>query len=616
MFTAFRDHDYLANANTLWASIFVHALSLSGIRDICISPGSRSAPISLACAAHTSLRTHLIIDERSAAFFAMGIAKSSHKPVAVLCTSGTAPANFLPAIVEAHNSCIPLIVISADRPPQLHHCGANQTTHQDGMFASYDHWHVNPGEPRMTASALLALFSLAPKLLKKALCIPQGPVHINFPFPKPLEPSTTAEKLPSSVIKIAAQLLQQDYSVPLQVSANPAIPKLSFKVFSSLAETISNIPRGIIVGGPHSPISTLDTTFPLKSFAQSITSLAYQLGWPIFAEPSSGIWQNGTHPNLIPHPSATLQTKAVQQAMPPQYILRFGAMPVDAELDSLLSQPDTPQTIIDPQGRWNDHHHHPHSQHLHAEPTLTIKQLLQSINSINKSHRDPQWLSIFSSAKQDIQQIINQNLQQNSYLPQPPQHSWFEGQLIIQLASLIPQHSLIFTASSLCLRYLSQYWPQNAPPITHLSNRGTNGIDGTISTALGAAKHNAKSSFLLIGDTALLHDSNVLCMNQQTKIPLKIILINNNGGGIFYTLPIKHHPQFKSLFLAPHHTQFQKLAQAHDIDYYQPTSLAELSRIIVETTRNKGIEMIEIKTDFQISHTRHQQLQKLCSKIT
>ena len=614
--------DCYANRNTLWAALFAHALSVSGLRDVCLSPGSRSAPLALAFAAHPKLRIHLLIDERSAAFFALGLIKAHQKPAAVLCTSGTAPANFLPALVEASLSCLPLLAISADRPPSLQACGATQTTAQPGMFAHHVRWHIDVGEPRITTPDLLALWSLAPRLLKHALQTPQGPVHANFPFRKPLEPSPVPHDIPPPARHTAQALFQQSHQSPQDkknlspacASANPPIPALQPPQIAALAQQLAQAQQGIIICGAHTPIATLHPPPPASppdtQLAEAVTSLAQLLGWPILAEPSSGIWRNGGHPNLIAHSSTLLQTDAFQHFPPPQYILRLGITPVDAGIQQLLNSP-VPQTAIDPQGRWNDPQHHPQLQHLQAEPRQACKHLHDALTAATLVKKHPQWLADFTHASHSIQQTLR-----SAFQDPPPQglgNAWFEGRVIMELAPLLPAQAQLFCASSLLLRDLCDYWPQQAPPIIHLANRGANGIDGILSTALGAAAHN-HPTFLLIGDTALLHDSNALHFARHTKASLKILLLNNNGGGIFHTLPIHKHPYFHQLFQAAHHTHFPALAQAHHIPYHQPQNWEEFTSIFSAMSKRAGVELLEISLDPQQILSQRQLLHQRCSQ--
>lgn len=567
------------NRNTLWAGIFVDELSRAGLRAVCIAPGSRSTPLTLAFAEHPDITVYSLLDERGAAFFALGLALASESPVALVCTSGTAAANFYPAIVEANYAQVPLLVLTTDRPHELRHSGANQTIDQVKMFGDHVRWFVEvaPPEANPPAITLRSLRSLACRALAATQGFPPGPVHLNFPFRKPLEPTPVPGDVPE---RLADAPWQRPAGQPFtQLSRGQLLP--SMEQTQALVEAIQNAPRGLILCGPRCPGG---------DFPQAVTRLARAAGYPILADALSGV-RFGRHTieaeGLIFSGYETFWRPDALRVESPELILRFGAMPISAALNDYLAATTGCRIVqISGDGLWQDDLQTT-TDFIWADPAAVCSAVTEQLQQAAPRPQPTGWLAALQQAERQTWQTFT-DLRSESF---------FEGAILADVVELLPEAALLYVASSLPVRHLDQFARPNSTNLRVLANRGASGIDGAIASALGAAAAGQPLT-LVIGDLAFYHDMNSLLALRRCGLKATIVLINNNGGGIFYRLPVaKFDPPFTELFVTPHGLDFAPAAQMFGLEYNLATDRDNFRRAFTEAMDAAIPYLIEVPSD-------------------
>jgi 2-succinyl-5-enolpyruvyl-6-hydroxy-3-cyclohexene-1-carboxylate synthase len=565
-----------ANRNTIWSSIFVGELKKLGLDSVCIAPGSRSTPLAVAFA-ESEIKIYIHSDERSASYFALGLARASQKPVALLCTSGTAAANFFPAIVEANYSEVPLIVLTADRPAEMRESGANQTIDQLKIYGDHVRWFMDVPAPEANfpKHLLRYLQSLAARACETSQSPLPGAVHLNFQFRKPLEPIDVPADIPSWMNDSLLSALE---AAPAQLSfSRPRLAPTAEQI-NFLAEKISSSPKGIIVCGPRCPAGD----FPAR-----LTELATKLGYPILADSLSGLrFVEHVNENIIGGYDTFLPTN-----LRPQIILRFGDVPTSSALcDYLDSLDGVPQIHISEVKRWRDDRFRvTHS--MWCDPLLLIESLIQNL----KTNVDPNWLPAWRKFEEKVWDEVEALKTESN----------FEGGILSDVLDQLPAGNGLFVANSLPVRHLDQFAKPAKKSVRVFANRGASGIDGTLSSALGAAAHFPGLVFVT-GDTSFYHDMNGLLAIQRCGIRATIIVINNDGGGIFQRLPISNfEPPFTDLFVAPHGLTFEHAAKLYGIDYVRVERLS-LKPALEKSLSSQKSTIIEIPSDV----TKFEQLRK------
>lgn len=508
--------------NLDWSAALVSGLVAAGIREVVISPGSRSTPLTLACLRHPQLRCEVILDERSAAWFALGRARATRKPVALLCTSGTAAANWLPAVVEANQSAVPLLLLSADRPPELQGWGANQTIDQAGLFAVQVRAFHAPGAPFARFDARW-LHQLAARAVGES-CWPQpGPVHLNLAFREPLLPDDPRFEFTSPD--------------PIDTATPDIIPDA--RAVAAMATGLSGR-RGVIVcGGGEGKEFSAD-------FLQAVSALAAALGCPILAEPQSGL-RFGPHPrsHVCSGHELWLRDASTRTALAPEWILRFGAYPVTRTLQGFLGDCGE-HYLVEAHGRWPDPAHQTR-QLLRGDAAAVCRALLAT--PLQQASDD--WLKGFS----EVEAVAAARLTTG---PLPP-----EGQLLSLLCRSLPAGCQFFCGNSLPIRDLAAFSGSSETPIVFFANRGASGIDGNIATAAGLAV--SGPTLAVIGDLTAQHDLGSLAPMRDR--PLVLIVCNNGGGGIFDLLPQAGLPEFERGWRTPQQLDFSHAAAAFGIAF-------------------------------------------------
>jgi 2-succinyl-5-enolpyruvyl-6-hydroxy-3-cyclohexene-1-carboxylate synthase len=561
------------NTNSLWASVLVETLVQLGLRLAVVCPGSRSTPFTLALALHPQVEAVPVLDERSGSFFALGVAKASGEPVVLVCTSGTAGANFYPAIIEAKESQVPLLVLTADRPPELRDCASGQTIDQQKLFGDYVNWYSELALPAADLGQLRYLRQTMQQAWRCCLRPSPGPVHVNCPVRDPLPPIAdgTAEATATAID------LDQFWShlTPTPAWGSPA-PSAPVAGWVQQVRGIPAAPRILIIAGPG------ESRQP-RAYAQAVADLAQVLGCPVLAEGLSPLRNfQGLNPYLVTTYDLILRRGDYQQALQPQQVIQLGPLPTSKALRQWLADCQPRRWVIGGCDRNLDPLHGP-SQPL-PWSLMAIVAALSPIAPAAPSPYCQQWLQLETTVRQKLDQQM------------ATEPSLFEGKVAWLLSQTLPAQTRVFIANSLAVRDVETFWAPSDREIQPFFNRGANGIDGTLSTALGVA-HGGGSSVLLTGDLALLHDTNGWLIRPQFRGHLTVVLVNNHGGGIFEMLPIAaFDPPFNPYFTTPQQVNWVALCAAYDVSYEFIPDWDSLSTALNPLPTN-GIRLLEVKTD-------------------
>ena len=544
-------------------------LARCGVEHAVACPGSRNAPILLSLAAEERIRTLSVLDERSAGFLALGVAKTTGRPVVLTCTSGTAAANFLPAIVEAHESRVPLIVLTADRPPELREVGAGQSIDQVKLYGSAAKWFVEVGNLQSGRESAVHHRALACRAWATAGGGRPGVVHLNLPLREPLAP--TREELDPELWRG-----RRDGSPWVRVDEAP--PSASAHEIAELARALAAAPRGAIVCGP-----------TREDLAEHAAALAVALGWPLLAEPTSGT-RCGPHrrDHVVAHYDALLRAPGWTAAHRPEVVLRFGDTPTSKPLRTWLAEPR--QIVVDPHAAW----HEPTraaDRVIVAEGAPLARSLVAAL--ADTPPRDRAWVESWRRADALVGPAL-------AAQPDP-----FEPKMYAALADALPAGSLVWISSSMPIRDVESFFPATDQAIRFASNRGANGIDGVVSSALGAAAAADGHAYLLIGELALLHDVGALLAARRLGLELTIVCVNNGGGGIFDFLRVADHAEsaaYERLVATPSGIDLGRLAHGCGVRHTLAATPEEL-RAAVGTPG-----LIEVRTDRARNVELHREL--------
>lgn len=555
------------NRNLVWTDIFVKQLEKCGVKNVCISPGSRNTPLVIAFSKSKKLKKFVNVDERSSAFFALGISKAEKKPAVLVTTSGTAVANLYPAIIEAYNSRIPLIILTADRPGYLANTGANQTINQIDIFKNHIRKFYNLELPDLTKKSITGLKKIAVDAYLTAVKTDVGPVHINFPFEKPFESSAFTDEISNSSLA--------EFIKPIEPHG---ISSKKIKLGNTVAD-IKKSKRGIIIlGGSNYQ----------KEFLTKLIKLSAKLKFPILAEGNSSIRFYKSESDLvIANHTTFLRSNEIRNELDPDLILHFGSAPATNTMLQFIESSKSKKIFINKFGDLNDPSRT--ADKLIRSDESEFVQVIYDNTSINKA-------SGFSEKYSTLDKIVENEkekyFQENKIKIEP--------NLIKIITEMLPQDSNLFISNSMPVRDFDFFASKNNRNITIYTNRGASGIDGIISTAAGIAQSSTKETFLIIGDLAFYHDTNGLQILTQNKIPLKIILINNSGGRIFNLLPIANENiEFDKYFRTELEIDFKSLVKAHKGNYCLIKSFTELKSFI--NSKSETFDIAEVITNTEAS---------------
>ena len=578
------------NRNYLWTYTFVDELARCGLQSVVIAPGSRSTPLTMAFAQHPAIRVYSHIDERGAAFMALGLALASDAPAAVVCSSGTAAANFFPAIVEAHYAHVPLLILTADRPHELRDSGANQTVDQVKLYGDHVLWSVDVALPESNPPdvAIRNLRTLADRAYALADGLPKGAVHLNFPFRKPLEPiAVEGEGWEVEWMADGKRGKRGEGRKPFTRIERGEM-KPSDQQMSRLTDIVRSAKRVLIVCGPKTP------------FPKLIVALGEIWGAVVLADVLSNVRQR-----LMAFGSYEWYIRQADEWGDPDLIIHFGAMPVSQALDDYLSKVKPKHRIaISYDGVWSDFNHRI-DWFLHAD----IGTVYSSLKKFVKWYpSDENWRAQFEAAEAIV--IEEDRL----HLSEISSEKFFDGAVVSELMRLKSDNINIFVSNSLPVRHLDQFYPiDDVDDVQIFCNRGASGIDGTISSALGvAAAEPDKPTVLITGDLAFYHDMNALLAAKRNGIKnLVIVLLNNNGGAIFNRLPINQpqfEPYFTELFITPHGMTFEHTAAQFSWAYARADEREPFRAAFAEALASGEPTIIEVVTDAQEDARRRREI--------
>ena len=572
--------DEIALANLAWAERFVAALGERGVRDACVCSGSRSAP--LAIALHRSgIRTHVPLDERAGAFFALGLAKASRRPVAIVTTSGTAAANLYPAIVEAYHARVPLIVMTADRPPELRGTGAPQTIDQIKMFGTAVRSFHEVGTPSAAPELLDSVASLGVRAVAEAWGPPAGPVHLNFPFREPLVPEPEALPAPRP-----GSVARQDKTV----LEGPELQIPGAGVVARAAGMIRRRRRGLILCGPEDASA---------DFPEAVARLAAVTGYPILADPASQV-RYGPHDRsrVLGSYEGILRSAVFAEREAPEVLLQFGP-PLTSKAFHLYAtrHPETMHLVVDagrerrdPSGRAREV--------FAADSAAFARALAEALSS--GADPLPSWGERFAEADLAARGAIERL--------GTSQRGLNEANLCPLLLEAAPEGTVLYIGNSLAIRNLDLFAPASAKPVRVLANRGANGIDGLVSSGLGASAAGGAPLLVVTGDLSFHHDLNGLAAVREGLARATIVIINNDGGGVFSLLPIaRHHDMFERYFGTPHGLDFSSAAKLYGIPFARPASPADLRERASRSLAGRENTILEIPCDREETRALHRE---------
>jgi 2-succinyl-5-enolpyruvyl-6-hydroxy-3-cyclohexene-1-carboxylate synthase len=566
------------NANTALASAFVEELARGGVRLAAISPGSRSTPLAVALWRQPEIEVSVIVDERSAAFFALGAAQATGTPVAMLCTSGTAAANYHPAICEADESALPLIALTADRPPELRGIGAGQTIDQVKLYGSSVRWFCEVGTHGAGDTGLLHYRSVACRALAAARGEPRpGPVHLNLPWREPLAPLPV-----EGTVTATDPLALEGRDVRPLTAVTPIDMEPSAILLDEVAGHISGASAGVIVAGRQ-----LD-----PELREPLTQLAKTAGLPILAEPTSQL-RCGPHDRsrIVSTYDHLLRDERFRESVKPDLVLRFGAMPTSKPLREWLAASAADQIVVDPRGGWNEPTGRAAAV-LRADPTELAAGWAARLGEQRSA--PSRWLDAEAAARE----ALAAELEGQNEITEPGLH--------LALGQAHADGDLVYTASSMPIRDQEAFLAPSDTDTLFLCNRGANGIDGLVSSGIGAAHASGKPTTIVTGDLGLLHDIGGLAALRDVSTPVRIVVIDNNGGGIFGFLPQAEalsNDEFEALLGTPRGVDVAKAAALFDLPHRRLKSLAELPEAL-----GAGTGLIEVAVDRESNVAHHRRL--------
>ena len=556
---------------------FVDELARCGVAGAVTSPGSRSTPIVLPLAADGRVPTWSHIDERSGAFFALGVAKATGQPVVLACTSGTAAANYLPALMEAREARVPLVVLTADRPPELREVGAGQVIDQVKLYGTAAKWFVDVGTHVADPARLRWVRQLACRVFWTALEGRPGVVHLNWALREPLV--------------LDAELPADESGRPdgRPWVSRPPLPVDPAVAVETLEPIVRAAQRGVLVAGRY------ERRRP--ALGPAVAAFAEAAGWPVLAEPLSGARRG---PNAVAHYDALLRAAALATATRPDVVLRVGDVPTGKPLREWLAGADAIQVALDPEGAWQD----PAAAldlSLPAEPAGVLAAVAERLGQAGPVPEPPPHLSGWLHADQLAADAIDATL--GEPLSEP--------RVARELGAGLPAEATLVVSSSMPVRDVETFFPVRDDPPRVLSNRGANGIDGVVSTAFGVAAGSSGPVVALIGDVALAYDVGALVSARRLRLALTVVLIDNEGGGIFDFLPVaKTRPRetYEVHVATPTGLDFADIAVAFGLRYLPATTVPELRRALDEGLAGDGVSLVHVHTDRAHNVRLHRQV--------
>jgi 2-succinyl-5-enolpyruvyl-6-hydroxy-3-cyclohexene-1-carboxylate synthase len=548
--------------NQRWAAHLVGALVAGGMRSAVVAPGSRSTPLALALAERTDVKTYALLDERVAGFFALGLAKAQQRPVVVVCTSGTAGAHFLPAVMEAASSGTPLVVLTADRPWELHGFGAPQTVDQSTLFSRFTRTTEMLSAPLDSPEALTHLTAVVARAVSLSIGASRGPVHLNVPFREPLAPTDGS---PGEVVQVR----------PTRFFEQRGLADLAM-----VREALESSSRCLVVCGPRERFD---------GFGEAVHRLAWRWGMPVLAEAASNARYG--YPEAVGLADAMLRNSHFADAMRPEVVLRFGLGLTAKGPQAWLDASGARVFAFSDDGLAFDPQHRAEAVFA-CDVVATCRALAEGLPR-QTPYRES-WLR--------TEQLVEGRLAALSTELDEPHTARV-------LVGALPADTNLVVSSSMPIRDVDAFAPRAIGPLRVFANRGLNGIDGVVATALGvAAASPEQRTVLLIGDVAALHDVGSFVAARVLGVPFTVVVVNNDGGGIFSFLPVAERTRhFESLFGMPHHLDFADVAQLASGQLHRPVDLNSLRRALAAAFEG-GLHLIEVQTDRKANVEAHRRI--------
>jgi 2-succinyl-5-enolpyruvyl-6-hydroxy-3-cyclohexene-1-carboxylate synthase len=562
-----------AEIQTQWARLVIDSFVQAGVCDAIISPGSRSTPFVIAALEHEGLACTSALDERSGAYYALGQARSTLRPSLLLCTSGSAPANYFPAVMEASEAGVPLIVLSADRPPELHGCGANQTTDQSGLYGTKARFFANLGEPRDDMVSLRAARRIAAQAVSAALGVKPGPVHINAQARKPLEPVPAKADLQARVDAILSEPLTRLYRAhPLDPKLVEDVPAL---VVDAVAEALDSAARPVILCGPADARSAM--------FVDVLDELAERSGAVVLAETSSQFrcWARSRALGAF---DTIWRTESGRSMCLPDFVLQLGATPTSRGWEQLCATDRVRRIVVHP-WEWADP-----SSNAEAIVQADIGSLLTALckATYDPGRRDQAFGPSFEWAESAVWDEVSAILDAAG-------DALTQAGAARALLDALPNPSALVLGNSLPIRDVDTWAPPSDKLLVVSSQRGVSGIDGVVSGAAGVASSVAGATTLLIGDVSFLHDTNGLQLASRLTGPVVIVVVNNGGGRIFEQLPIARHGKetWLTYFTTPHDADLGSAAAIYGCDFHSVSTVTGLREALEVAYARRGCTVVE-----------------------
>jgi 2-succinyl-5-enolpyruvyl-6-hydroxy-3-cyclohexene-1-carboxylate synthase len=588
------------DVNALWADVFVDELARGGVSELCVAPGSRATPLILAAVRDGRFRMFSIVDERSAGYFALGVGKASGRPAAVITTSGTAAANLYPAVIEASQGEVPLLVVTADRPHWLRDADGNQAIDQLRLFGTFPRGFFEIEPARREDRSLRHLRALAGRAIALAKGPPMGPVHLNFPFEKPLEPSAngasprgtlsgpggtaTRGAVGEGGVSVSGRAAQEP-----QVRTVPPYSTVTEEEVLRLREILAGSPRGVIVAGP--------VPNP-REVGPAVLALAAATGFPVLADPLSGTrFAPSLGAQVVAGYDLFLRSGPARAALAPDLILRVGSSPTSAGVLAYLEEHgEAKQVVVDEGHRWKDHLSRAHD-YIQAAPGPLLERLAREAPWMGEKD----WTGLWGDAEARTRAVLERRTSKEL----------LEGEILAAVVEVLPEAANLLVSSSMPIRDLDAFGRPGAETLNVFGNRGASGIDGLVSTTLGiaAAARGTAPTVGVLGDLAFMHDMNGLLALKDLKLWTIFVVVNNDGGGIFHTLPVRdHEPAFSRFFATPHGLDFRKTAELYQLPYESAASIADFRRAFVKALGEGGPAIVEVQTNREATHAERERV--------
>ncbi len=553
------------NRNYAVTDSLVEGLAQAGLKNVVICPGSRSGPLAVSFARCKGINPWVHLDERSAGYFALGMAKGSRGVVAVLTTSGTAVANLLPAVVEANLTGVPLIAITADRPPELIGWGANQTIEQTGVYGAHVKWAVELPVPEVEKDLTGYASAVGRRALASAVGYPSGPVHLNVPLREPLAP-----------VAVEGEEVEVSPREGILDGVAPASVPNGWDVGRRLGERVKDVERGIIVCGPQDS----------AGFADAVSGLAESLGYPILADPLSQV-RYGKHDrsHVVDCYDLMLRDEGLWGLLAPEVVIRFGGWPTSKSLGSFLSRTESAKHVLVTENGWPDPSHMAVDV-VEADSVSFCKGMVSEVGEVSE---ESEWAARWARFSRTVGEGVGMYMSEMEEI--------FEGKVFCELLEHLPEDAILFAGNSMPVRDMDTFMTSSGKAVRVMGNRGASGIDGVVSTALGSGVGAGVGVpvFAVVGDLSFFHDLTGMLMAKHREINATIIVLNNDGGGIFSFLPqAEHGDHFEEVYGTPHGLIFESVAELYGLEYMRVGSWGEFGEAVGRGVRANGTSIVEV----------------------